>query len=297
MNTNATDPRNTENPGYGEDLPVDWPEEKPWVWRALATLDARTGFSAGLTDRFDVILLYHSVGGIDGADYAYDLPVPEFRKQIRYFAESFEPVDLGEIVTEPAAETGKRFAVTFDDGFRNVYESAIPVLREFDVPATVFVCPEFLDDQMVERIREVHALRESAHGIIMSRTQVRELAEDELFTIGNHTASHARLADVDPETVRREVRGGRESLEELIGGPVDRFSYPFGGYDSDVSSVVRSEHRMAVTSRRTLVGPDPDPFVLPRIDACQPFDTLRFDVTDLSYHLRRLASPFVDLET
>lgn len=275
--------------GVSGRVDVDWPERKPVAWRALAHLDRWIGVSSLLEGRLDAILLYHSVGGVPGSDYDYDLPEAQFREQIRLLSEQFEPVDLGTLIEDCGENGQKSMAVTFDDGFRNVYDVAAPILREFDVPATVFVCPDLLGDADPARIREHHSLGLNAHDVLLTEQQVRDLAADDLFVVGNHTASHARLTDVDDEEVVDQVVGGKRRLEALMGGTVDRFSYPYGAHDSQVADVVADSHEITVTSERGLVGPSADPQRLPRIDACQPLATLRLDVTDLGHHLRKTA--------
>lgn len=278
-----------ERPGVSGRVDVEWPDRKPIAWRALAHLDRWAGFSSLFEGRLDVILLYHSVGGVPGSDYDYDLPEALFREQIRLLSGQFEPVDLGTLFEDRVGDDRKAMAVTFDDGFRNVHDVAAPILREFDVPATVFVCSDLLGDADPVRIREHHSLGPDAHDVLLTERQVRDLAADDLFVVGNHTASHARLTDVDDEGVVEQVVGGKRRLEALVGGTVDRFSYPYGAHDSQVADVVADSHDITVTSERGLVGPSPDRHRLPRIDACQPLATLRLDVTDLGHHLRKTA--------
>jgi peptidoglycan/xylan/chitin deacetylase (PgdA/CDA1 family) len=281
----------------GESGKDDWPEPRPAVWRALARLDWSTGVSSWCGSRLDAILVYHSVGGIPGSDYRYDLSPAQFREQIRMLHGSFEPVDLAALIdvegtdrTPNTDPSRKRVAITFDDAFRNVYDVAAPILREFDVPATVFACPDFLGDESVGLLRERHSLGSHAHGIAMTEAQLREIAAEELFTVGNHTASHPDLTALpDREAVVEEVVGAKRQLEERIGTDVDRFSYPHGAIDRRAAAVVADSHSLAVTSEPSLLGRTPDPYSLPRIDACQPIQVLRLETSDVGFRLKRAA--------
>jgi peptidoglycan/xylan/chitin deacetylase (PgdA/CDA1 family) len=272
----------------------DWPEGRPAAWRLLARLDRSLRFSRLFgTDR-DAILLYHSIGGIPGADYDWNLTRAEFREQIELVSDLFEPVDLSEMVNgrdvNGSDTDSKRVAVTFDDGFRSFYEVAVPVLREFDVPATVFVCPAFFADANLDVFRERHDLGPNAHDFGLTSSQVREIATTDLFSVGNHTATHARLSDLDTrEATAEEVLGAKERLEAVTHKPVDRFSYPYGGYDARAADIVAESHTLAVTSEPGLVTQSTSPYQLPRIDACLPLDLLRFETTDLGDRLRRSA--------
>lgn len=268
-----------------------WPERRPAAWRLLARLDERVGVSRLFGGNRDAILLYHSVGGIPGADYDWNLTESEFRDQIEMVSERFEPVDLAELMDGQNANVDtKRVAVTFDDGFRNIAEVAMPVLREFDVPATVFVCPEFLGNANLDVFRDRHNLGSEVHDVVLTEAQVREIAASDLFSVGNHTATHVRLSSLDTRrAVVAEIIGAKERLEDMTGGAIGRFSYPYGGYDARAAAVIAESHALAVTSEPGLVEPSPDPYRFPRIDACLPLDCLRFETTDLGDQLRRTA--------
>ena len=84
------------------------------------------------------VLVYHRVGA--GMGREMDLPTDLFEAQLRYLGERFEPVPLADGLGRLAAgETLRRdlVAVTFDDGYKEVYAEAWPVLREAGIPATI----------------------------------------------------------------------------------------------------------------------------------------------------------------
>jgi len=264
----------------------DWPEPRPVAWHALASLERSTRFASVVPNTRDVVLLYHSVGGVSGTDYRWDLPVSVFRDQIAQLSARYELVDL-ETVATTSDSSRKRVAITFDDGFRNVYENALPVLDEFDAPATLFVCPAFLDGRNAEQLRRRHDLPSSAGTVAMGADQLRDVAETDRYSIGNHTRTHPDLATLpDREAIEAEVVGAREWLEDMLGVPVDCFSYPYGSYDDRVASVATESHEIVVTSEPRLVETGDRPTAIPRLDACLPAGTVGFEATDLSATLR-----------
>lgn len=254
----------------------------------MASVDRLVGLSSLYGDSSDVVLLYHSVGGLSNATYPWDVSRELFREQVRVLSRSFEFVDLRTVVETDAPE--KRIAVTFDDAFRNVYDAAVPVLREFDVPATVFVCPEFVGDENFDLLRRRHGLEAGVGDVVMTAEQLRDLAADDLFTVGSHTATHPDLTAVgDDDVLTEEIVGAKRALEDRFGVAVDRFSYPYGEHDERSREIVEAAYDVAVTSEPSLVRRSPDPHRVPRIDACLPRDTLRFEVTDLADDVRRAA--------
>lgn len=266
----------------------DWPEPRPALWRVLAALDWQLQVTATFSGSADAILLYHSVGGVSGADYRWDLPTAIFREQLRVLAARFKIVDLVEIAENPGADR-KRVAITFDDGFASVADAALPVLREFDAPATVFLSPAFLDWERSSLFCRRHNLPDMAADAALSTEAAAKLASDPLITIGNHTETHPNLGDLSSRSmIEAEVRAGKRGLEERLGVSVERFSYPYGVVDERARCVVADLHDLAVTSQPALVGPSADPYALSRLDGCQPTSTLCFEVTDAADRLRRI---------
>ncbi len=268
---------------------TEWPESRPAAWHAVAFLERLTRFASAFENDHDAVLLYHSVGGVPGIDYKWDVPVSVFRDQIRQLSARYELVDL-ETVATTRDPSQKRVAITFDDGFRNVYENAIPVLEEFDAPATLFVCPAFIDDENIDKLRDRHDLGASAHDISLTTEQLRELAADDRFTIGNHSYSHPNLSTISERSdIEAEVTGAKHWLENRLDVSIDCFSYPYGAYNEETASVVADTHDVVVTSEPSLVGPTVDAKSVPRLDACLPTSIVTFEVTDVAAKLRSLA--------
>lgn len=101
--------------------------------------------------------------------------------------------------------------------------------------------------------------------------ELRRLVERAGHSIGAHTIHHVWLPAETREARRREITGSRAALEQLLGRPVDMFSYPYGVFDEETVDTVRSaSFRAAVTTRRDVVRPGCDLLRLPRweVGAC-----------------------------
>jgi len=201
-----------------------------------------------------VILLYHSVG----SDAPHSIPVSAFKQQIRLLAESFKVVRLCDLPEAMASESSNAniTCVTFDDGRRDNYDCALPVLEYFGIKATFFITTGFLDKAFPTFAGEYP---------MMTCAQVRELAALG-HEIGAHTTSHPKLTKVPLETARAEVESSKRFLEDLLGGEVVSFAYPKGDYNEAVRALVRLlGFRMAVTIHEGLVSESPDWLMLPRV--------------------------------
>ena len=197
-----------------------------------------------------------------------------FAAQCRMIAETCHPIDLATFCEARAdgRELPRRpVLMTFDDGYRSVFELARPILLQHNIPATMFVCSEPIRDQRLfwfdavasalgaDAVNEARALPHEGWRAVarahetpataapalapMTDAQVRQLA-DEGFTIGVHTASHAPLAGASSDVQRRELQSCRAALEEWTGRSVSTLAYPFGApradYDDESVAVAGS---------------------------------------------------------
>ena len=115
--------------------------------------------------------------------------------------------------------------VTFDDGWRDNWDYAVPILRELQIPAVLFVVSGDLPEVSAERR--------------MNEDQLRCLAEAEI-EVGAHTRSHPNLTTLCAEQLEHELSGSRRDLETIINRPVRYLAYPGGRFNHLVVEAARS---------------------------------------------------------
>lgn len=148
---------------------------------------------------------------------------------------------------ELLAGEGPGVLLTFDDGFANHAEVALPLLREHGAPAVFFVTTQHVEDprDWLPATRRTAAAKpgtEVAHDLYdgMSRDQLRVAAADPLVTIGSHTLRHPFLTRLDDAELRRELDASKSFLEQAAGRIVDLLAYPTGDYDRRVAQAARA---------------------------------------------------------
>lgn len=199
-----------------------------------------------------LILVYHEIS--PAGETA--VPPAVFRDQIGYLREVFEVVPVSELVDSRVQSSVNRAAISFDDGYRNQLENALPVLEEFGLRGTFYLCPDRLGGTISTS---------SGDRPVMGRAPVRELARAG-HEIGSHGLSHESLVDCGAREVLEEVRSSRDRLGELVEAPVNSFAYPWGRHDEAVrSAVAEAGYENAVTTREAFCRPSGDPYRLPRI--------------------------------
>jgi peptidoglycan/xylan/chitin deacetylase (PgdA/CDA1 family) len=157
--------------------------------------------------------------------------------------EALDRLDRGE-------SDGRFFCVTFDDGYLDNLEHAVPVLRELGVPATIFVPTRIIDGDATYHWFD-------APPPALTWPQLRFLTEEGLVDVQAHTRTHPWLPHVDEERARDEIAGSKRELEERLGRPATVFCYPAGLYgDRDVRLVREAGYRAAFTTDPGVNHPD-----------------------------------------
>lgn len=151
--------------------------------------------------------------------------------------------------------------LTFDDGYENFLTEALPVLRQHDFSATVFLISAYLGG------RNDWAPPPDGLGVqrMLSAGQACEVAASGI-EIGAHTRTHLDLATASPEQIDEQLAGSRRDLEGLVGGAVESFAYPYGNVSAAAVRASRRIFSAACTTTLARAG-DTDVHVLPRVDA------------------------------
>ncbi len=135
---------------------------------------------------------------------------------------------------------GRYFHLSFDDGFRNIFSNAFPILKRHDVPA-LFLVPSGLVEAGWEKAREF-AFEKTHYRTVIEMVQWRELREMAAagYEIGSHTKNHARFSEIskDVHRLEEEVVASKLEIEQKIGARCRYISWPYGRIeDSDALSL------------------------------------------------------------
>jgi peptidoglycan/xylan/chitin deacetylase (PgdA/CDA1 family) len=167
------------------------------------------------------ILFYHRV-----SDQRDELAVRPrtFRRQMDYLAaQSYRVVDVMEAVEllDNGAVSSKTVGLSFDDGFLDVAEEALPILAERGFRATVFVSPGVIDGWS----RFDWYKRQPP---VLGWDEIAELDAEGTLRFEAHSLTHPNLLRLRDEGSREEIIGSKVALEARLGRPVRAFSYPAG---------------------------------------------------------------------
>jgi peptidoglycan/xylan/chitin deacetylase (PgdA/CDA1 family) len=200
------------------------------------------------------ILTYHS---LDDSGSVISTPPRIFRDQMEHLRRSgVEVVRLEEVALRPGA-----VAIAFDDAFRSFHTSALPVLRDLRIPATLFVVSGYCGRK--------NDWPSQAAGVqladLMNWTELCD-AVSQGMDLGAHTVTHPHLPRIDPAEAESELRQSRMEIEHRTGARVTAFAYPYGEWNPALRAAAACHFKVACTTELRFVEDGADPLLLPRLD-------------------------------
>ncbi len=170
------------------------------------------------------VLTYHSVG--EHRCHETNVSPATFRVHLQWLSQSARLVALDDIQSgfaRGAAERGPLVCVTLDDGYADNLHEAAPLLSGYGIPATCFVAAAYPGSGR----QFPHDVGSGDEARVLTWDELRQLADGGV-SIGSHGMEHARFAQLDAETVKRELTESKQVLETESGHPVRAFSFPYG---------------------------------------------------------------------
>src|SRR6266516_266578 len=178
-------------------------------------------------------------------------PPRRFARQLAYLKRKgfvfYRASELIEHYQQNGVFPDNGIALTFDDGWKDNYTNAFPILRDLGIKATIFIIPSVIGEKSTKAAAEGEGPR--AH---LSREEILEMSRHGI-EFGSHSLNHRLLSELSREEVKLEVEEAKKHIEELTQKPCRTFAYP-AGYFSDEAKKIISEagHTAAFT---TIYGP------------------------------------------
>lgn len=130
--------------------------------------------------------------------------------------------------------SGGLITLSFDDGWKNQYTNALPLLKKYNFPATFFIITEALST-----------------GGYMTPENIQKISHDG-YEIGDHTLTHPDLTTLPKKEARKEIVSSRKYLQNLTGQTVDTLAYPYGAENTSIRTMSKNNGYVAARTASTL---------------------------------------------
>lgn len=216
-------------------------------------------------------------------------PPGRFAKQMGYLKRSgfvfYTAADIIEHLQKHGAFPRNGIAITFDDGWKDNYTNAFPILRQMGIKATIFLVASCIGQISAKALAAGESGREH-----LSREEILEMAAQGV-EFGSHTVNHKLLDQLAPEEVKFEVEESKRQIENLLQEPCKTFAYPAGRYSPAAQRIIANAGHIAAFS--TTYGPSDhlDLFALNRVEILRR-DHFQFQLAAKVRPLRSSASSY-----
>lgn len=174
------------------------------------------------------ILMYHSINDSPVGEPSFTVDTKDFEKQIAYLADNgYTPIDFDAL--KDAGQYKKPILLTFDDGYEDNYDKAYPILKKYDMKATIFIVSEYIGSPGY-----------------LNEDEMREMGD--IISFQSHTKSHSPLTDLTEPVLEQELSDSREAISKITGKNVNVLSYPNGAYNEAVIKAAGRYYSWAVTT-------------------------------------------------
>lgn len=204
------------------------------------------------------ILMYHS---ISNNGILFTVTEKDFERQMKYLKDKkynvIKLVELMEKLKKGEKIPPKTVVLTFDDAYRDNYLNAFPLLKKYNIPATIFIPTAYIGKEMLNS--EGKAIP------VMNWLEAREMEESGMVDFASHSHTHPPMNQIAFEEFVNEVKTSENLLNQNLKRPVKIFSFPKGKFKPEQAGYLKKQGYLgAVTVKEGLVGSNDDPFTLKR---------------------------------
>ena len=216
-----------------------------------------------------VVLMYHSV---DKNGWSLSVDPEVFERQMRFLNQNYQVVSLDKIIRYAKGEISlpsKSVAITFDDGYLDNYLNAWPILKKYNLPATIFLITN-----------ENRTRGPGCTFPLFYWKEAKEMINSGLISIETHTDSHPDdLKSLAPDQIKKEIIIAKQKIKNNLGVDSRIFAFPGGKYNQKIIDCLKEEGYIAsFTTDEGLIKLGDDLFRLKRISAHRSVSFFAFKV-------------------
>ena len=197
------------------------------------------------------IWMYHEVGdNLWGIESLFVSP-SSMREQLQYLKDNgYEPIFFSDLTH--LEDYDKPVILTFDDGYLGTYTELFPLLKEFNMKATVFVITASIGSEYD-----------------ITAEQAREMSDSGLVEIESHTVNHNELAELSPEEQEAEIRQSQLDIAQITGKIPYVLSYPNGSHNDTTIELAKKYYDFAIIASGGKWTTDGHYYTIPRLYAAR----------------------------
>jgi peptidoglycan/xylan/chitin deacetylase (PgdA/CDA1 family) len=174
------------------------------------------------------IVMYHSVNPEASPKNMLAVSTATFERQMQFLKMNHYNVlpleSLATLIKERKKISPRTIAITLDDGYKDNYIYAFPILKKYNLPATIFIILSEVGRPQDDRL---------------SWDEIKIMQDSGIITFGSHTLGSEPLINIKSEQeIKKQIFDSKKILEEKLGRPISAFSYPEGRFNNKIKQLV-----------------------------------------------------------
>lgn len=176
------------------------------------------------------VLNYHCIdNNIFGVKDMF-VSVENFEKQMKFLkSKGYNTITFEDLGRIGSIKLKRPIMITFDDGYKDNYTNAYPILKKYKLRATIFLITSMLGRKNYLNAEELHKMAD-------------------VMDIESHTVHHKYLTRLTDEEIEYEVKNSQAYLEKLLNKNITALAYPYGSYDGKVISVIKKYYKYGLAT-------------------------------------------------
>lgn len=195
--------------------------------------------------------------------------IHNFKSQINFMKNygDFISYDDSIRILNEGLKSGERyFCLSFDDGFKNIYQNVIEIFLKDKIPCMFFIPTSFIDNSR-EDSGEIFFNSKNIDIEFLSWNDCKKIVAENLFHIGSHSINHSLISNLSIDECIYEVQESKNIIESKLEITCNHFAPPVGDYsiNRDLQIVKDSNYKsLSTTIRGKMSGQNYDPYLLKR---------------------------------
>jgi len=175
------------------------------------------------------ILTFHSIS--DNNQDPWAVSPSTFELEMRWLnSRGYKGISLSQFYENAGQE--KVVVLTFDDGYKDFFDTVVPILNTFNFSATVFILAGLIGSLACWRKKELQS------SVLLNWNEIHGVI-DAGHEIGSHGLSHPNYFHLSTEGLKQEIAGSKKIIEGNIKTPVASFAYPYNIYNEQIVDIVK----------------------------------------------------------
>ena len=188
------------------------------------------------------IVMYHAVG--DGPNDLF-LQTNLFEQQIEYLSKNnYNFIDFEDIKNRKIPS--KPILLTFDDGYKDVYDNAYPILKKYNVKATIFLISKTIGTPDYLSLQDISEM-------------------NSIISFQSHSVSHPDLRELDIDKLEYEIRVSKETIQGIVNNNVIAFCYPSGKFNENIIDITKKYYNYGISTVSGFYTFKDDSYIMKRI--------------------------------